>query len=86
MKEEIKINSLNTNNTKYIGKNSALRTAMRDISNYIKESELKVRVDSWDTWIVTPSRIATQESLRLNRQLGLHKVEKTKERMSRFNC
>ena len=51
--------------------------AFRDISIYIKETytsnEIKTYVGSAtvDVWVVTPERIMTKETRKLNKQLGI---------------
>jgi len=53
---------------------TAARIAFKDISNYIKENNIKVIGKNKDVWFVTPSKLDTKRQRFLNRQLGISKV------------
>lgn len=65
-------------------KNSAFNVAKRDISADIRSQKLKIKDNYKDVWVVTPHRIATKTTIRLNRELGLHKVNFHKGNMNRY--
>lgn len=52
------------------------RMAFADISDYLKE-EASFSYGEHDVWVVTPNALDTKETRRLNKELGLHKVNKT---------
>jgi len=53
---------------------TAARIAFKDISNYIKENNIKVIGKNKDVWFVTPSKLDTKRQRFLNRQLGISEV------------
>lgn len=65
-------------------KNSAFNVAKRDISADIRSQKLKIKDNYKDVWAVTPHRIATKTTIRLNRELGLHTVNLHKGNMNRY--
>ena len=69
---------------KLIGVDIPYRIAMKDISNYLKENYF-VRDEYQDVWFVTPSFMMNKESRKLNKKLGLHKINKYGQKMNKFN-
>lgn len=53
------------------------RMAFADISDHLKE-EAAFSYGENDVWVVTPNALDTKETRKLNKELGLHKVNKTK--------
>lgn len=68
---------------KLIGADLPYRLAMKDISNYLKENYF-VRDEYQDVWFVTPSFMMNKESRKLNKKLGLHKINMHGKKMNRF--
>ncbi len=70
---------------------SISQIATRDITDVVKVERIKFKdslldyqksyggYDSWDEWFVGASRVFTKESRRLNRVLGIHKVNMGKK-------
>lgn len=54
------------------------RMAFADISDYLKE-EGAIAYGEHEVWVVTPNALDTKETRRLNKELGLHKVNKTNQ-------
>lgn len=51
--------------------------AAKDITEYLKEQNLKIQDENHDVWIVTPHRLVRDKNIRkLNKKLGLHKINK----------
>ena len=73
---------LNKNNMKPKN-NSSARIAMKDISEYLHNQDIKIVDENQDVWIVTPSRMQNKETRKLNSKLGLHKINKFWIRVSR---
>jgi hypothetical protein len=48
--------------------------ALKDISKYMKEQNIKIQDEAGDVWVVTSSRLHCKEQTRLNNELGVHKV------------
>jgi LEA14-like dessication related protein len=63
--------------------NSSARIAMKDISEYLHNQDIKIVDENQDVWIVTPSRMQNKETRKLNSKLGLHKINKFWIRVSR---
>ena len=63
--------------------NSSARIAMKDISEYLHNQDIKIDDENQDVWIVTPSRMQNKETRKLNSKLGLHKINKFWIRVSR---
>jgi LEA14-like dessication related protein len=59
------------------------RIAMKDISEYLYNQDIKIVDENQDVWIVTPKRMQNKETRKLNSQLGLHKINKFWIRSSR---
>jgi len=59
------------------------RIAMKDISEYLRNQNIKIFDGNDDVWVVTPGRMQNKETRKLNSQLGLHKVNKYWIRASR---
>ena len=58
-------------------KTSARRQALKDIALYLKQNDFPVNCFNREIWHVAPNRLNTKEISRLNRELGLHKINKT---------
>lgn len=58
--------------------------ALHDISEWLKEENIKIVDGNHDVWVVTGARLDTKEQRNLNKELGIHKVNKTADNMSRF--
>lgn len=56
--------------------------AFRDISKWLRESNIRVRANG-DVWVVTPQYLNTKEQRRLNRELGITKINYTQKAMNR---
>lgn len=67
-----------------IGKNTAFKFAMRDISEYLHTKNWGYVDGYGDVWAVTPQAMKNKETNELNRKLGLHKINKHGKKMSRF--
>jgi len=63
--------------------NYVARIAMKDISEYLHNQDIKIVDGNNDVWVVTPDRMQNKETRKLNSQLGLHKVNKFWIRVSR---
>ena len=48
--------------------------ALKDISNYISEQNVKVMDEHGDVWIVTPNRMFNKQTRKLNAELGINKI------------
>ena len=60
---------------------SVMRIAFRDISKHIQSNYTDAErfTKFWrgmDSWICSPEHLYTKETIRLNRQLGIHKINK----------
>ena len=58
--------------------------AFHDIAEWLKEEDIKIMDGNHDVWVVTGARLDTKEQRDLNKELGIHKVNKTASNMSRF--
>ena len=63
--------------------NSSARIAMKDISEYLHNQDIKIVDGNNDVWVVTPNRMQNKETRKLNAKLGLHKINKFWIRVSR---
>ena len=63
--------------------NSSARIAMKDISEYLHNQDIKIVDENNDVWVVTPNRMQNKETRKLNAKLGLHKINKFWIRVSR---
>lgn len=68
-----------------IGSDNPYKIAMKDISDYLRSQKLQIIDDKGDVWIVTPIKMANKETRKLNKELGLHKINKLGRRINRFN-
>jgi len=59
----------------------AEQQACHDISEYLKKHNIKIHDKNYDIWVVTPNRLKKKEQRRLNRLLGLHKINYTSKKM-----
>lgn len=75
-KEEESIND-------FIGLFGPARVAMRDISEYLRNQNLLIFDENDDVWVVTPERMNNKETRKLNKELGLHKINMNSKRMNR---
>jgi len=57
--------------------------ALKDIADYMRDQNIQIRDEAGDVWVVTASRMDCPEQRKLNRELGVSKVNYTKEAMSR---
>jgi len=59
---------------------AVIHIAIRDISKYLKEKYPLTGGlrGGEDIWIVSASSVYNKENIRLNRQLGIHKLNMTK--------
>lgn len=64
--------------------NRAHIVAAHDISVYIHSLPDKLITDKYDVWFCTEKYLFTKEQRRLNRLLGINKINYTKENMNRF--
>jgi hypothetical protein len=67
--------------------NTSHYVAMRDISEDIKNSNQLIYSGNGsqrDIWVVTPAILDSKETRKLNAQLGLRSINRTKENMSRI--
>ena len=64
---------------------TARQQALKDISAWIKTEHPNLLNSSGDLWIITPSRIDNPKQRKLNRDLGIHKVNYIKTGVSEFN-
>lgn len=64
--------------------NSAAKIALKDISDYLASQGEKIYDKNFDVWVLTPHRMFNKETRRLNRALGIHKINKFGDRMNRF--
>ena len=56
---------------------SAMQLALKDISRYIIEKEIKVMDSYGDVWYVTSIKLLNKETRRLNKKLGINKINKS---------
>ena len=66
-----------SNTIKYDSRNNASRVAFRDISQNLREIYKDVvaeRGESFEEWVVTPEFFNNKDTRRLNRELGVSKV------------
>lgn len=56
---------------------SAMNLALRDIADYLYAEYPDLRNTNIDRYVVTPHYLMNKEIRRLNRDLGLHKVNKS---------
>ena len=61
-------------------KKSVANIAMKDISKYLNDNDIPIHNGKQDTWYVRPEHLYTKEQRRLNRELGLHKINKQHEK------
>ena len=61
---------------KIIGKYTAKRVACSDISKYFETNGISTHDCNNDIWVITPRFIDNSETARLNKELGLHKINK----------
>ena len=57
--------------------------ALKDIAKYMRDEGIQIQDESGDVWMVTASRIDCKEQRKLNIELGINKVNFTKEAMTR---
>jgi hypothetical protein len=57
-----------------IGEYTPYRIAFKDISEYLKTQNQTS--GNGDIWVVTPKQMRTKENIRLNKELGLHSINK----------
>lgn len=59
---------------------SVRRIALRDISEWMREQKIEIQDEHGDVWAVTANRVGTPEQSKLNKELGVSKVNYTKSR------
>jgi len=59
---------------------SVFLIAQHDISKYINPTGTIDMDENGDIWVVNANRLFNKESKRLNRELGVHKVNKGKDK------
>lgn len=65
---------------------SASKLAAMDIAKYIKEQPvIYIKECKHDVWYCCNSHLFTHEQKMLNKQLGIHKVNKFGEKMNRYS-
>ena len=69
---------METEKPNVIGDDIPYRLAMRDITKYLQEENLRTNPGRGDVWVLTPARVFNKEQRRLNKELGLHTVNKGK--------
>ena len=57
--------------------------AFQDITEWMKEQNIKIQDNHGDVWVVTAKTMDCIEQSKLNAELGVHKVNYTKEAMNR---
>ena len=55
------------------------RIAIKDISEYMKENNIQIMDGNHDVWVVSASRVYCAEQRKLNKELGISGINKTKE-------
>ena len=76
---------------KYHGKPKSLnnmakgvkRIALADIAEWMRTQNIRMQDEHGDVWVVNTSALSTPEQTKLNKELGVNKVNYTKEAMSR---
>jgi hypothetical protein len=58
---------------------SVMKLAFKDISNHIRCLKLKIVDEKGDVWVVTPNALNTKDIRKLNKKLGLHKINKSNQ-------
>ena len=48
--------------------------ALKDISKYLAEQNIKIIDEHGDVWVVTPAHMYNKETRKLNAELGVNKV------------
>jgi hypothetical protein len=61
-------------NDKKIILKSARSMALKDISNWIKENNIKIRDNKYDVCFVTSSMLNTKKQRKLNKELGINNI------------
>ena len=70
-------------NKDYIAR-TAKAAALKDINNYIKKS-WEIKNNKYEAWIITPKYMDTKYNRALNRQLGLHRINKLNNKNGKRN-
>ena len=60
-------------------KTSPKSQAKKDIAEWLKVENILIADKNHDVWTVTVSRLDTTEQRKLNYELGLHSINKTKK-------
>jgi ribosome biogenesis SPOUT family RNA methylase Rps3 len=58
--------------------------ALKDIAEWMKTQNIQIRDEHGDVWVVTASKIDTPKQRKLNRELGISKVNYTSLAMKRI--
>lgn len=64
--------------------NDPQKAALHDISAFQKEQKIKTFDENKDRWNIKSNQLNTKEQRKLNAELGIHKLNMTKENMARF--
>ena len=59
------------------------RIALADIAEWMRTQNIRIKDEHGDVWVVNTSTLSTPEQTKLNKELGVNKVNYTKEAMSR---
>lgn len=60
-------------------KNNAKHVAIKDMIEYIEENNLRIQLKGDEIWYYSPWKLSNKQTTRFNRQLGIHKINKTWE-------
>lgn len=60
-------------------KNNAKHVAFKDMIEYIEQNNLRNHLTGNEIWYYSPWKLSNKQTTRLNRQLGIHKINKTWE-------
>lgn len=53
---------------------SVRRIALKDIAEWMKEQNIQIQDEHGDVWVVSANRIGTPEQSKLNKELGVSRV------------
>jgi hypothetical protein len=65
-------------------KESPFKQASKDILDYLNNEGISSYCGNQEVWIVLPTVMLSKYTRSLNNKLGLHKINKHGERMSRY--
>ena len=64
-------------------KTSPKNIALHDIAEWMKQQNIQIKDKVGDVWVISAWKIDCKEQRKLNKELGVNKVNYTKEAMSR---